>query len=155
MRNLRGFSLLEVIAVTAIVAVTGAVALPALFEGEDIRCRREAARLAAALGTAAEEALLTGRVHAAVLAPDGYRFERREVGGAWQPAESPALAAHRMAEGIRIELAQADGAVLPPGERLAFSPSADHPPFEVRLAHPRGQVRVVGAGLGEPYVETP
>lgn len=155
MKGDRGFSLVEVLAVTVVVAVTGAVALPALVEGEDIRGAREARRLAAALDSAAQEALLSGRAHAAVLAPDGYRFEVRDADGGWRAAHTTALAAHRLDDAVRIDLVQSDGAAVALGRRLVFSPVADQPPFEIRLAHARGQVRVVGAGLGEPHVETP
>lgn len=155
MTRVLGFSLVEVLAVTAVVAVTGAVTLPALFEGDDVRGAREARRLAAALDGAAQEALLTGRAHAVILGSDGYRFEVRDAARGWQAAPSPALVAHRLDAAIRIDLAQSDGALLPQGQRLVFSPVADQPPFEIRLAHSLGQVRVVGAGLGEPHVETP
>lgn len=155
MKRVRGFSLVEVLAVTVVVAVTGAVALPALVEGEDIRGAREARRLAAALDSAAQDALLSGRAHAAVLAHDGYRFEVRDADGGWRAAHAAVLAAHRLDDAVRIDLVQSDGAVVALGRRLVFSPVADQPPFEIRLAHPRGHVRVVGAGLGEPHVETP
>ncbi len=155
MKRVGGFSLIEVLAVTVVIAVTGAVTLPVLFEGDDVRCAREARRLAAALGGAAQEALLTGRAHAVVLTPDGYRFEVRGTGGGWRSAAAPELAAHRLDFAVRIDAAQSAGSPLAPGQRLVFSPVADQPPFEIRLAHPRGQVRVVGTGPGEPHVETP
>jgi len=155
MTRARGFSLVEVLAVLTVVAVTGAVTLPALFEGEDVRGVREARRLAAAVDSAVQAALLTGRAHAVILAPDGYRFEERDAAGAWQAARLPELATRRLDADIRIDLAQSDGAVLAPGQRLVFPPAADRPPFEIRLAHPLGQVRVVGAGLGESHVEAP
>jgi prepilin-type N-terminal cleavage/methylation domain-containing protein len=150
----RGFSLAEVLVVTAILAVTGAMTLPSFVDTDAIRCSREAGRLGALVDGAARESLLSGRAVSVVLAADGYRFEVRDRDGGWTPVREGSLPANRYPDGIRMAFAQVDGNALGPDGRLAFSPVGDHPPFLIELAHQAGRVRIVGSGIGESHVET-
>lgn len=151
----RGFSLAEMLVVTAILAVTGALTLPSFVDTDGLRCSREAGRLSARVDGAAREALLSGRAVAVILAADGYRFEVRDRDGRWAPAREDSLPPSRYPEGIRMAFAQVDGAAIAPDGRLEFSPVGDQPPFLIELAHDAGRVRIVGAGIGESHVEAP
>ncbi len=150
----RGFSLAEVLVVTAVLAVTGAMTLPSFVDTDAIRCSREARRLGALVDGASRESLQSGRAVAVILAADGYRFEVRDRDGRWMTAREDSLPPNRYPDGIRMAFAQVDGVAVGPVARLEFSPVGDQPPFLIELAHDAGRVRIVGSGIGESHVES-
>lgn len=75
MRRLRGFTLLELVVVTAIIAIVLAMVVPQLSAGGRWRdLNREADSLAARIRVAQDVAMLEGREFGIAFTEDGYRF---------------------------------------------------------------------------------
>lgn len=76
MRNARGFTLIEIVVVMAIIAALAAIVGPNLFAGSNRGkdFEREAATLAVRIRLAQDDAMLYGREYGIVFAEDGYRF---------------------------------------------------------------------------------
>lgn len=71
----RGFTLVELVITLLVLAVALAVVAPAVGRSTDtLRTRAEAARLAAMLRHAREQAITSGRPHALVVDPDRHRL---------------------------------------------------------------------------------
>ena len=100
-----GFTLVETLVVLAIIAVMGGIAVLGL-GGVDrgTSAKAEAQRLAASIQVAADEALITDRPAALVLAPDGYAFVAWDPASrTWKDHERPGLADRRdLADGIEV-----------------------------------------------------
>lgn len=76
MRSARGFTLIEIVVVMAIIAALAAIVGPSLFAGSNRGkdFEREAATLAARIRTAQDDAMLYGREYGIVFTEQGYRF---------------------------------------------------------------------------------
>lgn len=76
MRSARGFTLIEIVVVMAIIAALAAIVGPNLFAGSNRGkdFEREAATLAARIRTAQDDAMLSGREYGIVFTEQGYRF---------------------------------------------------------------------------------
>lgn len=111
---MRGFTLLELLVVMAIIAIVSAAlvaqAWPARADAADI----EARRLAALLESAISEARVSGRAIAWRPALDGYAFLRKAEDGGWErfPQASIYKARH-LAGDVRLRAEQ--GLLLPYG----------------------------------------
>jgi len=73
-----GFSLIEILVVIVILAVTAAAVTLAVGDVGERRLARDAERLQALLGYACEQAELSGRQIGLSLDRDGYRFSRAD-----------------------------------------------------------------------------
>ena len=76
MRSARGFTLIEIVVVMAIIAALAAIVGPNLFAGSNRGkdFEREAATLTARIRTAQDDAMLSGREYGIVFTEQGYRF---------------------------------------------------------------------------------
>lgn len=76
MRSARGFTLIEIVVVMAIIAALAAIVGPNLFAGSNRGkdFEREAATLTARIRTAQDDAMLYGREYGIVFTEQGYRF---------------------------------------------------------------------------------
>jgi type II secretion system protein H len=106
-----GFTLLEVLVVVAVIALTAALVIPNLFPDERQAVDREAARLRDAM----EHAALAAQWHGENLAwsadENGYRFWRYDSAAAssgphegWRPLEDDEVLLPHPAAGLRFEL---------------------------------------------------
>ena len=138
----RGFTLIEVLVVVAIVGVIIAVAAVNLFPSDAEIARRQGGDIALAVEHARDAAWFGGRP-TAITFSDGRVREWRYAGDRW---EADTNRDHRMGADVRITGLYLDGTPLEPGERLVFLPDGLGIPFRVAL-----DVRGMALGVeGDP-----
>jgi general secretion pathway protein H len=137
--GIRGFTLLEILVVVAIVGIVSALAAVNLFPSDEEVARRESGMLALAIEGARDEAWFGGRPVA--LSIEEARVRQWHLTGerTWEPdlAREKALA-----EGLRVTGLYVDGETLPPGTRLVFLPDGFGVPFRIAL-EVRGLARAI------------
>jgi general secretion pathway protein H len=119
-----GFTLVELLAVIAIVGLASGAAILALPEA-DGGVRMEATRLAARAQAAQERAVMDNRPVALVVGPESYGFEWRS-GGEWRPVGTKPLLERRWDEGTRVELGGGE-------RRITFDSTGFAEPARIRL----------------------
>jgi len=135
----RGFTLLEILVVVAIVGIVSALAAVNLFPSDEEVARRETGLLALAIEGARDEAWFGGRPVALSIEETRVRQWRLTGERTWEPdlAREKALA-----EGLRVTGLYVDGETLPPGTRLVFLPDGFGVPFRIALEL-RGLARAI------------
>ena len=110
----RGLTLVEVLVVLAIIAITASVSVLAIGSDDGLRAQAEARRLEARLQLAADRSMIGSTPVAIVVEPGGYRFVEPGPGsGEWvAPAESLEENAFVLPEGMTLR--SADGATVLP-----------------------------------------
>lgn len=85
----RGFTLLELLVVLAIVGVLAGLVVPSLGGSEQRQLQREAEKLVLLVNRARQEAVLSSRIWRLVLSPaeGSYRFQRQGPDGNFAPVE--------------------------------------------------------------------
>lgn len=140
-----GFTLLEILVVLIVIALTAALAAPNLFSGPREKLVAEGDRLLLALNAARDEAALGGRViGVAVSAQDVAFFERDLVDpNRWEQSVRDTLKLHRLPGEMqaRSELASASS-------RIVFLPAGVAEPFAVVLSSEAGTLRLEADALG-------
>lgn len=142
-----GFTLLEVLVVVVIIGIISSMAVISVrVLGGDHEMDQEAARLAAVLGQAREEAMLQGRDLGLRVDPRGYDFLRYDTRSERWLAVSgdPLLRERTMPDGVSLDLllesrsvlmkarsAQTEAQALLP--QVVVQASGDLVPFEIRL----------------------
>ena len=144
----RGFTLLELLVVTVIVAVMVALAGAQLARGTGDLVRDDSERLAVMLQAARQEAILQGRVFAFGAARDSYRFLRLDRDGKLKLANDELLRPQRLSIGVAIEELKLEGAGDATQEGLVFLPSGELPAFHIVLAGGGTRWSIVGAPDG-------
>ena len=140
-RGRAGFSLVELMVVVALVGLAATAVVLTLPDPRG-RLDDEAARLAARLSLARDEAVLSGRATAVRLDADGYAFLRR-TGGSWGALDEPLLGPMTWDEGTRLVLDRAETLVV------AFDPLGTSEPARLRLMRDGRSVGVSVAASGE------
>jgi general secretion pathway protein H len=150
----RAFTLVEVLVVVVIIALL--VGMVAVRIAPDARqsLREEAARLAALLVHARDEAIATGVPLAWQSADSGYRFVRRAADRTWQPLDRDnALRARELALGVSVAAietaARADSTV----PVIVLAPTGLTEPFRITLMLGPHRVRVSSDGVNTPVIE--
>jgi len=134
----RGFTLVEILVVTAIVGVVLAVAAVNLFPSDDEVATREAGYLALSLERARDGAWFGGRPAAVSFGEAALRGWRLGTNRTWEPD-----AANDRALGeARVAAVLVDGEPLAAGQRLVFLADGFGVPFRVTL-DVRGIRRVI------------
>lgn len=150
----RGFTLVEVLVVIVIIALLASVVAVRIAPDARQSLREEAARLAAVLAHARDEAIATGVPLAWQGAGSGYRFVRRAADRTWQPLDRDvALRARDLAPGVNVAAietaARADG----PAPVIVLAPTGLSEPFRITLALGPHRVRVSSDGVNAPVIE--
>jgi len=118
-----GFTLVELLVVVLLIAITASLAVVSLRTDERALVRGEAARLAESLRHMQDEAILTGATFAWRGEPLGYEYLRRAPDRTWLPMEGDGAAlSRRLPEPVRLVDIEVDGAKLAPGALLLLSP---------------------------------
>jgi general secretion pathway protein H len=146
----RGFTLLELLTVTAIIAIVLGLASLSFRGGESRQLREEGERLAALIRLAGDESALDGRTLALSFNEHGYSFARRNLDGEWvSVADDELLRARTFGAEVKIL------ALSLTGKRLLFAPSGEPPIFSVTLGGDGASVTVTGDADGTLAVSSP
>jgi general secretion pathway protein H len=148
----RGFTLLELLLVLAIVAITAGVASLALRDNNSTQLEREAVRLAALLEMARAESRVTGTAVRWMPEPDDAPRQAREDGAL--PAGFRFLGLSRQAPLARHWMQPAVTAQVPPPGWLVLGPEAILPRQRVLLRLEDQVIEISSDGLG-PFVVAP
>jgi len=146
-RSEAGFTLLEILLVIVILAVSTALIAPSFFAASSPSLYDEARRLNLALKLASDEASLSGRMFRWSARTDSYVFETADSEGAWQAVTEPPFEAYDLPSGIGIVDVQPVNTSLTEDEkdkkktagpvmaRLFFSPQGVMAISEITLAN--------------------
>jgi type II secretion system protein H len=145
----RGFTLIEVLVVVAIIVVMVGLAGAQLMRGPADVVREESERLALLLRAAREEAILQGRVFAFGAGRESYRFLRLERNGRLKIASGDELfRPQRLPPGVVIEALRIEGAGDAAQDGVVLLPSGELPAFHIVLKSGGARWSVVGAPDG-------
>jgi general secretion pathway protein H len=140
-----GFSLIEILVVIVILAVTAAAVTLAVTDVGERRLARDAERLQALIGYACEQAEISGRQIGLSLDHDGYRFSRGNHAD-WLPERDEQLRPRKWSvaadtqltrDGLRVDV----GAKLPEKPQLVCFSSGELTAFQLELALPDSTIR--------------
>jgi type II secretion system protein H len=129
-----GFTLIEVLVVLLLVAVTVGFVAVNLGADERAALREEATRLAAGLEQAQDEAIMTGAALAWRGAAEGYHYLRRSADGDWTPLDENAFRPCQLPPAVRLVDIEVGGVKVVAGGLVVLSPSALSGPVRVVLA---------------------
>jgi type II secretion system protein H len=146
----RGFTLIEIVAVCAIVAIILGVVTIKLDFSDSRRLRQAAEALAGRLEAARDEAVIRGQ--ALAFSSDGHGFQfwaaDRERGAWVALSDTDLVAAGRLADGVALSALRVNGALWPLGERLVFSFGGLTEAFTLTLTAGQQSLDIVGDALG-------
>ncbi|HJX18570.1 MAG TPA: type II secretion system minor pseudopilin GspH [Acidiferrobacterales bacterium] len=132
-KSATGFTLIEIMVVLLIVAITIGMVGINLQRGDNNRVQEEADRIVILLQAAREEAILQGQVFAVQFNTDGYRFLRLNNKGKLEPIEQDdVLAPRSLPDGVTLSFT-IDGAAADNEAGLVLDPSGSFIPFVLTL----------------------
>jgi general secretion pathway protein H len=144
MDSRRGFTLIEVLAVLAIIGIAIALAQVRFARSPAQALEHEAQRLALLLELARDEAMTQGCTVAWIARRDSHWIECRRAPGGY--------AAHPWEHGVALERVSIAGVPVSRESPLLFTPSGVNAPFELMLALEGNRVHVTGDALGRVQV---
>lgn len=146
----RGFTLIEILVVCAIIAVTLGLAMARFDPSDASRLGQAAEDLARRLEAARDDAVMRGQTIAFSSDGQGYQFWVQEDGrDGWVALpDSDTIASARLAGGVVLGEMRVNGLPRPLGERLAFSFSGLSEAFTLTLASGPARLEIVGDALG-------
>jgi general secretion pathway protein H len=153
-RRTSGFTLLEVLVVVVILAVLVSLATVRLAPDARQSLREEATRLAAVLGHAHDEAIVTGAAFAWQPDANGYRFVRRDPDRVWRAVDrDAALRARTFTTGVQLAAVETPERTTNATPAIVILPTGTSGPFRITLALDEHRMRVTSDGRGRPVVE--
>jgi len=97
-----GFTLLEILLVVVILAVTSMMIAPSYFSASSVSIDDEGKRMVQVLRLGQEEAALSGRMFRVLLRRHSYTFQQAGAEGEWQTVQQQPYRPHQLSEGIQI-----------------------------------------------------
>jgi len=97
-----GFTLLEILLVIVIMAVTSMMVAPSYFSAVSVSIDDEGKRLAQVLRLASEEATLSGDAFRVRFRQHSYQFQSADQEGAWQTLQDRPYQPYQLPEGFQI-----------------------------------------------------
>ena|SRR5690554_6453524 len=146
MRRARGFTLVELMVVLAVIGLAGAAVALTLPPGDDVLVK-EAETFAARLAHARDEAILGMRTVEVGVTARGYGFSRRRFEG-WQSLEGRAFASVDWTPGTQPRLAGRDARIT-----FRFDPTGATEPRSLVLLREGRRARVSVDGGGEVTID--
>src|SRR5262249_37491468 len=145
----RGFTLIEVLVVLAIMAVVAAAVVVVGIPRDAEAARAEAPRLPSPVEWGMRESRASGRSIAWAAALQGYALWQRGEDGDWVLYPRTSLYRSRALSG-RAELTRVrvDGRDLAPGERVVFAPYGLRSELSATVAGAGGQFVIYGDAIG-------
>lgn len=145
-----GFTLLEILLVVVVVAITTAVAIPNLFSGPREQLRTEARQIVVALNAARDEAALGGRVIGVAVGAQRMEFFERDLAdpNRWEASARDSLRTRTIPNEMTLRAETSSQ-----GARIAFLPAGVSAPFAITLSSPTGSERIVADALGNLVLE--
>jgi general secretion pathway protein H len=152
----RGFTLLELLVVLAVIGVAAAFVVVTVGGDERRVAEREARRLAGALEHAAARAQWRGETLGISAEGRIYRFWRRDGSGGWLPTDDDdVLAPRALAAGLFVSAATYAGAPVEGNAIVPFRASGRNDPFALALASPAGSFTVSADPLNRVRIVAP
>jgi len=140
---MRGFTLLELLVVVAIIAIASTALVVNAWPGGAARAGTEARRLAALLEAAQAEARASGQPIAWSPAERSYAFLRRGEDGGWGPFPEPSIFRER----------QLDGELRLRAERTVLLPYGVAAGVEAAISDPQTTIVLRSGALGRISLE--
>jgi general secretion pathway protein H len=134
-RSVRGFTLIEILVVVVLIAITLSMAFAKFAPDERDVVRGEAVRLAASLQQAQDEAVVTGVSFAWRSEAEGYEFLRRGADRNWVPLDATeVLSPRQLPSLVRVVDVEIEGQKVAAGTLVVLSPTGRASPVRVVLA---------------------
>ncbi len=150
-----GFTLIEIMVVLLIVAITIGMVGINLQRGDSNRVQEEADRIVILLQAAREEAILQGKVFVVQFSNDGYRFLRDNNKGKLELIEQDVVLSPRsLPEGVTLSFTM-DGAVADTEAGLILDPSGSFIPFVLTLRAGEATWQALGLANGKIQSKPP
>ena len=147
-----GFTLIEIMVVLLIVAITIGMIGVNLQRGDNNRVQEEADRIVILLQAAREEAILQGKVFVVRFAKDGYRFLRLSNKGKLELLEKDdVLSPRSLQDGVTLSFTM-DGVAADTEAGLILDPSGSFIPFVLTLR--AGEAAWQALGLANGKIES-
>lgn len=148
-----GFTLIEVLVVVVLIALTAALVAVKLTPDDQSTLRNEAAKLVILLEQARDEAIGTGTSVAWQGDSSHYRFAHRMPDRSWQPYREDPFREQTLEQPVQMTGVEINGHVATAGELLVFSPVGANPPFRIHLAAAGVRLRIQSNSPSEFVVE--
>lgn len=148
-KPMAGFTLIEIMVVLLIIAITIGMVGVNLQRGDNNRVQEEADRIVILLQAAREEAILQGQVFAVQFSQDGYRFLRLNNKGKLELIErDDVLSPRSLPDGVTLSFTM-DGAAADTEAGLILDPSGSFIPFVLTLRAGEAAWQALGLANGK------
>ena len=147
-KPMSGFTLIEIMVVLLIVAITIGMVGVNLQRGDNNRAQDEANRIVILLQAAREEAILQGQVFAVQFTKDGYRFLRFNKGKLELIEKDDVFSPRTLEEGVMLTFT-IDGAAADTEAGLVLDPSGSFTPFVLTLRVGEAAWQALGLANGK------
>jgi len=148
-KPMAGFTLIEIMVVLLIIAITIGMVGVNLQRGDNNRVQEEADRIVNLLQAAREEAILQGQVFAVQFSTDGYRFLRLNNKGKLEQIEKDdVLSPRSLPDGVTLSFTL-DGVAADTEAGLILDPSGSFIPFVLTLRAGEATWQALGLANGK------